>query len=146
MRLAATGAVIAVFVLSSAFPHSVEWDPAHGHVVIGGTARDQARALSAHLNQRDDHSSVEPFAHAIEPPAPARGVCPVGVAGQVRVLSVRDGSSADADVLGAPGTAIGPASPMLAPPILASAPLVLPTRVSVLEPALSLPEPPPRAS
>ncbi|MDR7481687.1 MAG: hypothetical protein QN183_10800 [Armatimonadota bacterium] len=44
-------------------PRPAHWDPAHAHVVVGGTLEERARALAAHLADRRSHVAVIPLTY-----------------------------------------------------------------------------------
>lgn len=129
---------VAVTVLSPLHPQLLELDPLHGHMVIGGTRVDQARALAAHIKGSADHPSAPSEQQADDP-------CTEDHSAEAHVLSIRGGGPIGSSVFSVSAVIAGDAPALL--------PAVLPVVRLIMRPELparmftpSVPDPPPRIS
>ncbi len=140
VRVLLVCAVVAMMIASEVDPSAPERDPSHGHIFLGGSALDRARALAWHLRYGHDENliarpSTLPHQEDEDDGAESQGA---------HVLSIR--GAAGVTVLGSAGGAILALSWSLVPPRAAPGRAVAPFPLLVIESILLVPEPPPRAS
>jgi hypothetical protein len=145
-RAAAVVAVVSAVVLFALNPHSVNVDPGHGHVVLGGgTTLERAQALAAHLRGPAAHPDSPPETGGSDAPA-----SPLSLAGgddgcgSPHVLSIEPSNGITGSVAGTGAAPCSSGSVRLSPPA-ASSPF--PALAEQPGQGLTLPvqDPPPRA-
>ncbi len=129
---------VAVGVLAPLFPQSVEWDPSHAHIVMGGDALERARALAAHRAGLDRHMPPAGVPHTDESYRVDTGNGPV-------VFSLRSANTAGT-VLSIGGSMIATAGALALPAVLPAGRVSSQLWQPPQEIALPVPEPPPRPS
>jgi hypothetical protein len=139
-------AAVVRLVVSVADPGTVERDPYHLHLVIGGTPAQRADALAHHRHHGHDrlHRPAEPLGRDGADAARPRGE-PPGGPDAPRVVSLFPGSVPGAMVLSAAGLALATAAAAnpTAPPMTGQ--VARPERPRVARVVLPVPDPPPRA-
>lgn len=137
--LLSAAVLFAVLVLSPFHPRSVEWNPSHGHVVMGGDDHERAQALVRHLQNESRHSG---------PGTDRNGEseqCDVDSPTETCVLSIRAGTAAAVTALGISGGIVAMAHDDTVRPNAPVGKLRLFREHSVARLALPVPDPPPRA-
>jgi hypothetical protein len=133
--------IVAIVTASAVDPRAAERDPDHGHIVVGGSALDRARALAWHIRYGHEESLT-----ARVPAAAHEGDEKDGVeVGGTHVLSIGTGAAA-VSVLDSSGSMILTTGWSFTPPATVRGRAARPSSVHVIESDQSVAEPPPRAS
>ena len=132
--------LVAVLVFSPFYPQSVEWDPSHGHVVVGGDGHEQARALATHLQgeARDLWSATDRGAESAQ--------CDVDGPNEVCVLAIRAGVAGTVTAFGIGGGIVAVGHDAGIRPTAFTGRLKVFGTSRVATPAIPVPDPPPRTT
>lgn len=126
----------------------VESDPAHMHLVIGGSDAEQAHALAAHLALMRRHPEAEGSEYPLGHAGHARhsgGSCLDEADDQARVLSIRVGDTVGIAAFGG-GEPPAVSGRVIVPPPSRGGLASLTAPAAAPDPLFRLPDPPPRAS
>ncbi len=137
-RFVLLAALMAALVSATVDPTAPNRDPSHGHIILGGSALDRARALAWHMrygHEEDLIAHVPGLPHQEDENAEGAGA---------RVLIIR--GVGGVTVLGSAGSAILVLSWSLVPPLPAPERAAPPSSLPAIESTMLVPEPPPRAS
>ena len=144
-RPAAAITILLLMFVASANVQPAEWDPAHMHIVIGGSDLDNAHALAAHLAQTRLHPESDGREHPLAHPGHGDRSCS-DPDNQTHVLSIRAGDALGIATFGGGDALAGSAVPAILPPVDRPDRVSLLAHVAIPDPQSALPEPPPRAS
>ena len=122
--------IAAVSPLTAVFAQRVP--PQHGHVVLGGTAEQQQRALAAHVHHEDSPAHVH-----------AAGGQPAASNGSVQVYSLADGEALATTATGVALLSAGAAPALVLPPVRTAVLSASPRSLVAFVPGV--PHPPPRS-
>ncbi len=139
-RLVLLAAVMATLVSAAVDPTAPNRDPSHGHIILGGSALDRARALAWHMRygyEEDLIAHAPGLPHQEDENENAKGA-------GARVLIIR--GAAGMTVLGSAGSAILALVWSFVPPQPLPGRAAAPSPMPAIESTLPVPEPPPRAS
>lgn len=134
-------AILATLLFTAADPYAQNRDPNHGHIILGGSALDRARALAWHMRYGHQEDS-----NALAPAAPHEEDEKDGAADDgARVLIIRGGAAA-ISVLDSSGSVILTTGWSFTPPATPDGRVDMHFSLPLMESDVLTPEPPPRVS